>query len=224
MIPNSLFTQARKIYEDGWKPGWSRNPAVSKLEMHFKATLRTADQVLNEAMALKKAGKLSEKGYQEAIREFALKHAVPAIKDVGEAIKAAEAELAAQRAKLAAPASDPNDFAAAARRTEIRSWFLHMGRLKSLAVLSGDDVDPVLAQAVLDAPPQLSGLTKIDHEDIRTNLARLMHGKEFAQIEEGEGALEVARAALSTSLYHLRQEVQFERDDLPQFDKDKEAA
>jgi hypothetical protein len=125
------------------------------------------------------------------------------------AIKRAKAEVADRKSKLKLDAPNPTDIAAAFRRMEIRTRLREMKsdeQAKYFATQS-DNLPAEVAMAILELPPEYSGVTSPQHERLTQHVLALHHGPEIAETAELEEAIAAAESAVETGRDELRLEV-----------------
>jgi len=140
--------------------------------------------------------------------KFVLSDAVPALHRGRSAIKKARAEVAERRSKLKIEGPDKSDIAAAFRRMEIRTFLREMGDEQTKYFAShGDNVPVEVAMAIMEMPPEFSGVPKSRHDLLTERALDTHHGAEIAEIAVLEEAIEAAASAVEAARDEVRLEV-----------------
>ena len=176
-----------------------------------------------ERAAMVAAGHFSNKGIRDEARKFALAHTIAPLHSASKTVEDVRAHIARARAQLGTPPSDPGD-ATGQLRGEMRAWLRTLGPGQVMATLLDEKVDRRLILAVLEAPAGMSGLTGEMLEEVRKQTTTRIHGPEMERLEQLEEAAALLEAAVTTSLYQLRQETDFSENHMIEFDKWMEAA
>lgn len=86
-------------------------------------------------------------------------------------------------------------------------------------VLLTEDVDDRMLQAAFEAPAIMSGLTEELRKTVLKEVTQRKFGPELEKVGTMEEALAEGRAALQISLYQMRQELHFKKEDDAGFNK-----
>jgi hypothetical protein len=91
---------------------------------------------------------------------------------------------------------------------EIRTFIREMKRDEQTQFFAGyDDKLPAeVAMAILEIPPEFSGVPKSRHDLLMTRVLEAQHGAEIADISELEEAIAVAESAVETGRDEVRLE------------------
>ncbi|TPL75117.1 hypothetical protein [Mesorhizobium sp. B2-3-15] len=170
-----------------------------KLREAATACLDIADRFSKRADAIKTDASLTEIGRSKAIKDEAAKTYLPGLKMAFAPIAKALSDAKQARAAIFAsafPQPDPNNIAAALERQEIRALVREMKPGERMAFISGSR-DERVADAVLSAPPALSGLSDDIFGQLRDLvMERRVDGGQVAGIAEAEETAEAAEAAM----------------------------
>jgi hypothetical protein len=221
----SRFQQIVKTFlNDRWRPVWSSDPALNGLESAMRDSLNSVAQLSLKKEELKNSGRFSNAGLTEETRLLARTSAVPALRKATEAVDAANADIERQRNALVVSAPDPLDMAGALLRSEMRAWLKSLPTAQAMQMLMDDNADERLVMAALETPPAMAGLTDQTRGMLQNHILMTKHCQELARLEQIKSAAEVVNAAVGTSLYQLRQEIDFAENQLAQFDEWMKAA
>jgi hypothetical protein len=137
-----------------------------------------------------------------------LSDVVPSLSTGRRTITKAKSEVAERKAKLKVTGPDKTDAAAAVRRSEIRTQLRAMkpeDQSKFFAQF-GDGLPFEVAMAIVEMPPEFSGVPKSRHDLITTRALEAQHGPEIAEITEIEEAIDVAEGAVEAARTEVRLE------------------
>jgi hypothetical protein len=192
-----------------WRFEPKPDTTLARLEVAYLSSLDAVDRVEARAASNKTGGKFTRDGARDDVLNFALNSLIPDLHKARLTIKRAKAEVAERRSKLKIEGPDPSDIAAAFRRMEIRTFLREKkseDRVKYF--LSHDDNLPAdVAMAVLELPPEYSGVTATQHERLTNVALAARHGTEIAETAELEEAISVAESVIELSRDELRLEV-----------------
>ena len=124
-------------------------------------------------------------------------------------IKRAKAEVAERKSRLNFEGPDKSDIAGAFRRMEIRTFLRGMkgNDQKNYFARHGDNLPAEVAMAIMEMPPEFSGVPKSRHDLMTTRGLEALHGSEIAEISELEDAIGAAESAVETGRDEVRLEV-----------------
>ena len=187
----------------------STNPTVKKLETVYLASLTAVDTVEARHSANKADPRFTPNGVRDALLTFVLSDAVPALHQGRTAIKKARAEVSERRAKLKIEGPDKTDVAAALRRMEIRTRLREMksDELTAYFARYGDNLPTEVAMAVLELPPEYSGVPQSRHDLLTERALDAQFGNAIEEIKEIEQAIEAAESAVEAARDEVRIEV-----------------
>ena len=155
------------------------------------------------------SGKFTPEGVKDDALKFAISDLVPSLHKARTTIKKAKAEVADRKSKLRVERPDKSDVAGAMRRTEIRNFLRAMkgNDQKNYFARYGDNLPAEVAMAILEMPPELSGVPKTRHDLLTDRALTAQHGPEIAEITEMEEAIAAAESAVETGRDEVRLEV-----------------
>ena len=203
------FSEMRKALQGRWKQSWYQVSFLVPVTQAFNSSLSVVEVLMAKSAEMRASKKYSELGYREEVRALALDNVVPILKRNEATIRAAYRELQARKARLALPKPDPTNAAEASIRSEMRALLRERSPAQAMQLLVSADVDPRMIQAVLEAPPLMSGLTEDAVDTVREQVQKRSFGAELALIEDYEEALTLANSANQIARYQLRQEAQY---------------
>lgn len=171
------------------KGDWSRNSYLAPLDTVFENALSFMGATRAKREELAKRGTLTEKGIADELRAFADKGMTPTLRQARERIESAKAVMHSKRVALAKPKVDPTDVAAAILRQDMRAHLRAMGSGVALGTLLGDKTSPDMLAAVLEAPPELSGLNANQMEQITATYLERAFPNEVAEMRTADEGL-----------------------------------
>src|SRR5262249_11146516 len=141
--------------------------------------------------------------------KFAMSDLIPVLHRARTTIKKAKAEVSERRSKLKIDEPDKSDIAAALRRREIRDFLRDMkgNDQKNYFARHGDNLPAEVAMAVIEMPPEFSGIPKSRHDLLTAKAVEAQHRAEIAAINELEEAIVAAESAVETGRDEVRLEV-----------------
>src|SRR4051794_24496771 len=173
--------------------------------------LTAADGFAASKVELARAGTMTELGQRQALRDALVSNFGKTIGRARDPITKAKKEIQDRRAAMKIKAVDPSNIAAALERQEIRAYVrgLAPGDRQSLAMTTKD---PRLLEAMVTAPPELSGFTSMKNfaqliEQIEARYFELNYGPEIAAVQaledvvaEADAAVQVARNSVQSTV------------------------
>jgi hypothetical protein len=181
-----------------WRFDPKPNTMLARLEKAYLAGLDAVDRIEERTRSNTTSGKFTRDGARDDVLNHALNNLIPGLHKARIAIKKAKAEVADRKSKLKLDAPNPTDIAAAFRRMEIRTFLRDMKsdeQAKYFATHS-DNLPAEVAMAILELPPEYSGVTAPQHERLTQHALALHHGPEIAETAELEQALVVAESVV----------------------------
>lgn len=173
-----------------------------KLREAATACLDVADRFGARAASIKGDPSFTQIGRDKALKDEVTRNFLPGLKAASQPIAKALADARAARTSISAavfPQPDPTNIAAALERQEIRALVRAMKPGERMAFISGNR-DERLADAVLSAPPVLSGLLDEQFGQLRDLvMERRVDRGQIAGIREAEETAEAAHAALQVA-------------------------
>ncbi|MFY9954803.1 hypothetical protein [Bradyrhizobium sp.] len=182
---------------------------MAKLESAYLAGLNAVDRAEERTKANAASGKFTPDGVKQDALSFALNELVPSLHRARNTIQKARAEVAERKSKLTLPAADKTDAAGAIRRQEIRAFLRDIkpeAQSKFFGSREGKLPADILA-AVLEMPPEFSGVPKTRHALLMEEAIKAQHGDEAAEIAQLVEAIEVAESTLEIGRDEMRLEV-----------------
>jgi hypothetical protein len=142
------------------------NTTLAMLETAYMSGLDAVDRIEARTRSNAASGKFTPEGVKDDTLKFALGDIVPVLHKARTTIKKAKAEVAERRSRLKLEGPDKSDVAAAFRRREIRTFLREMkgNDQKNYFARYGDDLPGEVTIAILEMPPELSGVPRSRHE------------------------------------------------------------
>lgn len=190
-----------------WRFDPEPNTTLARLETAYMAGIDSMDRVEDRAQRNKTGGKLTREGSRDDVLHYALNELIPELHKARMTIKRAKAEVLERRAKLKIAEPDKSDVAAAFRRMEMRGLLRDMTEQPQYFAKAGDKLPREVIEAILEMPPEFSGVPKLRHDRLKQQVLAAHHGREIAEIEEIEEAIAAAESCVETSRDELRLEV-----------------
>lgn len=188
-----------KRFVGAWE--WDRTGgAFGRLYETYDAALRTLANFKAKQAELAGSRLLTKEGKTADLRTWVAGNAIPVLAKARKVtLSAVQREVEERRAKLAFDGPDKADVAGALLRQEIRAHIRAMDPAKRTATLMADDVSPDVAMAVMEAPAELSGVTRELRESLRDKAIEAAHPGETAAVRQIETALETTDRAVSAA-------------------------
>jgi hypothetical protein len=170
------------------------NTTFAQLESAYLAGLDVVDRIEEHTRSSTASGRFTPQGVKDDALKFALSDLVPALHRARDKIKKAKAEVAERKSKLHLEVPDKTDVAAAFRRMEIRTFLREMKPEEQSKYFANqaDDLSSEVAMAILEMPPEFSGVPQSRHDLLAKTALNALHGPEIADLEEGIAAAESA--------------------------------
>src|SRR5262245_59350583 len=151
-----------RLWEFDAKPG----TLLARLEAAYMCGLDAVDRIEERARSNAASGKFTPDGLRDASLRFALSDLVPDLHRARTTIKKVRAEVAERKSRLKVEGPDKSDVAGAFRRMEIRTFLREMKSDEQARYFAGlgDDLPVEVAMAVLELPPEYSGVPKSRHD------------------------------------------------------------
>lgn len=210
-----------------WNPAWDEAPAFRRIRDARTLALKAWDAA--GATEVKRAefgrdGELSPKGIDERTRSFARNEAVPPMRRAAHMVDKVRDEIVRIKSGLGVPKPDPQDFAGAIRRMEMRNWMRGLGGPEVMALLMAEDADADLLAAAFEVPAAMSGLTGQMRDGVAAALIERRHAAELETLEDLQEAIVVVDALIQISASDLAPAVGFRDDNDHAFSTWMEAA
>lgn len=184
-----------------WDREMTREPFAGIAGVYSKMSGLIATAT-DRANAIRRDPDLSEKGRANSLRKMVESEVAPQIKSAADALGRSREWITTKRASLAPAKPDPTDLAGALMRQELRAYFRALEPSTRTAAIIAGNVDPQMAQAILEAPAFLSGTTDEQRKRLVETAALAAHPDAALEMGEVEEAIEVAsnafRAAVKT--------------------------
>jgi hypothetical protein len=192
-----------------WEQADSKIPTVQKLEAVYLAGLEAMNRVEVKHAANKVDARFTPDGVRDDLLKYVLNDAVPALHQGRNVIKKARAEVAERRSKLKLEGPDKTDLAAAFRRGEIRNRLREMTDAQQSEYFHryGDNLSPEVAQAIMELPPEYSGVPQSRHDLLTEGALNVQFGEAIAEIKQIEQAIEAAESSVEAARDEVRLEV-----------------
>jgi hypothetical protein len=170
--------------------------------------LDAVDQIEARSRNSVATGKFTADGVKDDALKFALSDLIPALHRARNTIKKANAEVVERKSRLKVEGPDKTDVAGAFRRMEIRTFLREMkgNDQKNYFARHGDHLPTEVVSAILEMPPEFSGVPKSRHDLMMTRALEAQHGGEIAEISELEEAIATAESAVETGRDEVRLE------------------
>jgi hypothetical protein len=191
-----------------WPFNSKPNTTIARLEHAYITGLDAVDQIEARTRSSAASGKLTEDGVKDDALKFAMSNLIPNLHRARTTIKKAKAEVAERKSKLKVEGPDKSDVAAAFRRMEIRTFIREMKDDEQTQFFAayGDKLPVEVATAILEIPPEFSGVPKSRHDLMMTRALEAQHGAEIAEIADLEEAIAAGESAVETGRDEVRLE------------------
>jgi hypothetical protein len=192
-----------------WRFSPEPNTLLARLEAAYLSGLDAVDRIEARTATNTTSGKFTREGARDDVLNYALNGLIPDLHKARLTIKRAKAEVVQRKSKLKIEGPDPSDIAAAFRRMEIRTRLREMkgDEQREYFAKYGDNLPSEITAAVLELPPEYSGVMTPEHERMAQRALAARHGPEIAETAELEEALAIAEGTVELARDELRQEV-----------------
>jgi hypothetical protein len=179
---------------------------IAKLESAFLGALTAVDSVIARRDDATKSGKFTADGVASDVLNFALSEAVPVLKRGRNAIASAKQEAAALREKTKLREPDTSDPWKVGLMLRAVDRFTAMTqKQKDALTRNPDNLDPIMAEALVTAPASLTGMSRT-HRQLIDRALQSQHGEAIAELQELERAIEAAESAVEAGRDEIRLE------------------
>jgi hypothetical protein len=187
---------------------WETKPhtTLRALEENYLAVIDTASKVSRRRIKLKSAGKHTDLGLTEELIPAALETAKP-LRRAQNAVARARKELSQRRERLKLKAPDKTNVVAALEHREIPSWLRSLPQAERDAVTGAERIDPVIAEAILSAPRELSGVAASHVKLMTDRRLEAQHPGEAEELADLERAIEVTERAVTVNADEIVKEL-----------------
>ncbi len=175
------------------------------LRASAEACLGLVENVRVHRAQLEKSGNFTEIGRAAALKEALGKQYAPQLRKIQAPIAAAQAAVEQRRAALSLPIPDKTDLAGVLDRQEIRAHLRSLSLAQRTALVF-ESKDLRISDAVISAPPELSGIPADRFALLHRAALDRIHGPEMKSIAEAEAIVSEARAAIQVAKNDMRQE------------------
>jgi hypothetical protein len=188
----------RDVFNSRWK--FADVARLKPIRAALDVALNAHDAVREKHTTLAKNQHLSPLGRLDDLRSFVKSATAPAVHRARATASTVRQNLAKHRSRLLPAAPDPSNMTAAVLRSEMRQHLRGLSTAARAALLLSANPDPVLIQAVLEAPSFSSGVEDDIRERMLENYAATKHPNDLAEIAQAEEALELLEAATAMAL------------------------
>src|SRR5262249_11882853 len=182
---------------------------LTKLEAAYLDALAAVDAVEDHKAAASKSGKFTPQGTTDDALQFAASTYAPKLRRARQVVEVAKQEAVDRRAKLVLKPSEKMDAAGQMRRLWKLDRLAKMPDSERNAYIAKniDNLDPELAQAILEVP-EFSGLLASDVEQIRDHALRTQYGdKVFSEQRDLEAGIAIVEQVLPLAREAIAQDV-----------------
>jgi hypothetical protein len=188
-----------------WSFSPKPNTTLARLETAYMSGLDAVDRMEAHTRSSAASGRFTAEGVKDDALKFALSDIVPTLHRARTTIKKAKTEVTERKSRLRIEGPDKSDIAAAFRRMEIRNFLKAMkgNDQKNYFARYGDNLPDEVAMAILEMPPELSGVPKSRHDLLTERALAARNGPEIAEIVELEEAIATAESAVETGRHEV---------------------
>jgi hypothetical protein len=192
-----------------WEFADSTVPTIKKLEAAYLAGLHAMDRTEAKHATNKTDPRLTPDGVRDDLLKFVLADAVPALHTGRQTIAKARSEVAERKSKLKVKGPDPSDVAGAFRRMEIRTLLRDMKPDAQVDYFrrQGDNLPAEIAEAILELPPELAGVSQRRHDMLTERALEAQFGGLLSEIRDIEEAIAAAESSIEAARDEIRIEI-----------------
>lgn len=192
-----------------WPFNAKPNTMLARLETAYMTGLDAVDRIEERTRNNTTSGKFTPNGVKDDALKFALKELVPDLHRARMTIQKAKVEVAERKGKLKVAGPDKSDVAGAFRRMRIGISLAEMKDDEQIKFFAkyGDNLSDEVVMAILEMPPEFSGVPKSRYDLMTTKALEVQHGPQIAEIAELEEAVAAAESAVETGRDEVRLEV-----------------
>jgi hypothetical protein len=177
----------------------AKGKAHPKLEEKIQSAFRIVDTFAGGVRDIAKNPALTDQGKRNETRKLLANGYVGWLAKLNDDLKPPRQHVAKLRADILPKVADRTDVVAELQRAEVRTNVRSLPLAERTALVFSANLDPTIAEALMTAPPMLSGLPEDRHAHfVRAHLAK-HHAAELAEIEHIENQIEVVDAAIKTA-------------------------
>ncbi len=189
----------------------SGHPQAAAMRRVVEEVVTVAERFAVRRAELDADPKLSALGRRETLKQELPKQHARDLRDARAPIAAVKARLETMKnAVKVKPSIDPADIVGALSRMEIRTWLASLPQGERAPVALGTN-DARIAEAILSAPPALSGLSDDVFSHVESAFQEKAFGPEMAEIEDLAELVASAEAAASVVREELRGVVEMDQ-------------
>ncbi|CCE97206.1 conserved hypothetical protein [Sinorhizobium fredii HH103] len=202
-----------KTLEGRFKTEWLNSPLTLPYYMTFNEVGQLVDKLAKKHREQKDKGTLSQKGLDEAMREFVTKEIVPQLARARGKLETSTENVDAKRQALTIPKPDKSDVAGALLRQELRTYLRGLS-LGQRAALLLQNPDPATIAAVFEAPNHLSGIDDKLRTELEAAIVAASHPQKLAQIQDERDCIQIAQIAINHAVDEIRKATGYEGSNL----------
>ena len=211
-----------RLRDDGESPivglwEWKTEPktTLAALERAYLDAIDTPVKVSARHTELKQSGKYTAAGVTDQLKPTAIETVRP-LRKAQHAISRARKEVEARRSKMKLKEPDASDLKSELQRQEIRSWLRSLPQAERDRIFNGggDRVDPGIAEAVLFAPPELSGVARSNITLMKDRLLEAQFPGESEELAEIEQAIALTERAVNVCTDEIVKEIGMTKEQL----------
>ncbi|WOS62167.1 hypothetical protein [Sinorhizobium fredii] len=197
-----------KTLEQRFKSPQITSPLTMPYYLTFNEAASLVEKLGAKHREVQAKGTLSQKGIDEAMREFATKEIVPSLARARGKLEASTEAVDAKRQALTIPKPDKSDIAGALLRQELRTYLRSMSRGDRADLLLRDP-DAATIAAVFEAPNHLSGIDDKLRTELEARIVAASHPQKLAQIEEERDCIQIAQLAINHAVDEIQKATGF---------------
>ncbi len=182
-----------------WMPHWQdagQNGPFTTLRALYGELQSAPEKIRAKRAELEASGKYTPAGITEILKKVATDETVPDMRRAAaQQVRKFRREIDDRRAAFKAYDHDPNDLVGELRRQEVRAWLRTLTpdeRTKAVRSAS----DPMIAEAALSVPNELTGLLPSTRHDLTRELIQARYGDEIAAIDHLDEAVQTVERAV----------------------------
>jgi len=207
-----MSNTVRDVFNSKWK--FADTPRLQPIRAALDVALKRMDGVREKHTTLAKNAHLSPLGRLDDLRNFVKSATAPSIQRARATASTVRQTWPSTEAGLLPAAPDPSNMTAAVLRSEMRTHLRTLSTAARAALLLSQNPDPVLIQAVLEAPGFSSGVSDDIRARMLENYAATKHPSDLAEIAQAEEALELLEAATAMALGAAKSVAEFPSEQL----------
>jgi hypothetical protein len=173
---------------------WQAHGTRAPIAPMWGATTKLVDAIstaLAKAQEIDQSKDFTVSGRASAKREWVKTNAAATIKEAVNAMQMANAEIGKIKSKMTPRDIDKSDIAGALRRQEIRGWLRSLPDARRNAMLiMTDQLEPEIAAAIVESPPELSGVSSEQRARLTERAMALQYPREAENISNINAAAE----------------------------------